>query len=128
MNVYTSLDQLVGRTPLLDLQRYSARLGLKARLLAKLESWNPAGSAKDRVALRMIQDAEEKGLLTPGATIIEPTSGNTGIGLAAIGVPRGYRVILTMPKTMSPERRRAATKERARVIRVLRTIFRDVRS
>ena len=105
MNVYSSIDQLVGRTPLLDLQRYSRNHQLKARLLAKLESWNPAGSAKDRVALQMILDAEAKGLLTPGATIIEPTSGNTGIGLAAMGIHRGYRVVLTMPETMSVERR-----------------------
>jgi len=105
MNVYTSLSQLVGGTPLLDLQRYSEKNGLSARLLAKLESFNPAGSAKDRVALQMIELAEEQGLLQPGGTIIEPTSGNTGIGLAAMAIARGYRVVLTMPDSMSAERR-----------------------
>lgn len=101
--IYSSVDQLVGHTPLLELKNIEK--GLNARILAKLEGFNPGGSAKDRVALSMINDAEAKGLLRPGATIIEPTSGNTGIGLAAIGVSRGYRVIIVMPDTMSMERR-----------------------
>ena len=105
MKIYHSLSELVGRTPLISTDRYAARLGLKATILVKLESCNPAGSVKDRVALQMILDAEEKGILTPGSTIIEPTSGNTGIGLAAMGVARGYRVVLTMPDSMSMERR-----------------------
>jgi len=101
-HIYTSIDQLVGHTPLLELTNIEK--GLNARILAKLEAFNPAGSAKDRVALAMINDAEEKGLLAPGGTIIEPTSGNTGIGLAAIGTARGYRVIIVLPDTMSKER------------------------
>ena len=104
-NIYTSTEQLVGHTPLLELGRLAAGEGLSARLLAKLEFFNPAGSVKDRAALAMVEDAERRGLLSPGGTIIEPTSGNTGIGLAAIGASRGYRVILTMPETMSRERR-----------------------
>ena len=104
--IYQGIDELVGRTPLLRATRLEKELALHARVLLKLEGFNPAGSAKDRVALSMLNEAEKKGLLSPGATIIEPTSGNTGIGLAAIGVPRGYRVILTMPDTMSEERRR----------------------
>ena len=100
-----SISELVGNTPLLEPVRLQAELGLQAKLLLKLEMFNPAGSAKDRVALSMILEAEATGRLRTGATIIEPTSGNTGIGLAAIGVPRGYRVILTMPDTMSAERR-----------------------
>ncbi len=103
--IYTSIDQLVGNTPLLELCGIEKEFDLKARLLAKLEYFNPAGSVKDRVALNMILDAEEKGLLQPGATIIEPTSGNTGIGLAAIATGRGYHVIIVMPDTMSMERR-----------------------
>ena len=99
------VEDLVGHTPLLELKRYGAKLRFQARVLAKLEYLNPAGSAKDRVALSMILDAENKGLLKPGGTIIEPTSGNTGIGLACIAAARGYRIILTMPDTMSPERR-----------------------
>ncbi len=106
MPVYTSLSELIGQTPLVALIRYGENRGLAATLLAKLEGFNPAGSAKDRVALFLIRDAEDRGLLTPGGVIIEPTSGNTGIGLAAVGVPLGYRVILTMPDTMSAERRR----------------------
>ncbi len=102
--IYTSMEQLIGGTPLLELTRLEAALGLKARVLAKLESKNPAGSAKDRVALAMINDAEKKGLLTPGGTIIEPTSGNTGIGLAAVAAVRGYRAIIVMPDSMSAER------------------------
>ena len=104
--IYTGMTQLIGRTPLLELCNLERELGLQARLLAKLEYLNPAGSAKDRVAAQMIADAEEKGLLQPGATIIEPTSGNTGIGLAAIAAAKGYRAILTMPETMSAERRK----------------------
>ena len=103
--IYTSIDQLVGNTPLLQLCGIEKEYDLKVRLLAKLEYLNPAGSVKDRVALNMILDAEEKGLLQPGATIIEPTSGNTGIGLAAVAAGRGYRVIIVMPDTMSMERR-----------------------
>ena len=103
--IYTSVTQLVGNTPLMELKNLAAKEGLQARLLAKLEAFNPAGSVKDRVALSMIEDAEEKGLLRPGSTIIEPTSGNTGIGLAAIATARGYRVIIVMPDSMSMERR-----------------------
>ncbi len=105
MKIYQSVEQLIGNTPLLRLSRLEAAYGIKTPLLAKLEGMNPAGSAKDRVALNMIRSAEEKGLLSPGATVIEPTSGNTGIGLAAIAAARGYRVILTMPDSMSVERR-----------------------
>ncbi len=100
-----SITELVGSTPLLEPVNYNRQNAKNARIVCKLEGFNPAGSAKDRVALMMILDAEAKGLLSRGGTIIEPTSGNTGIGLAAIGVPRGYRVILTMPDTMSAERR-----------------------
>lgn len=103
--IYTSADQLIGRTPLLELTNIERAEGLEARVLAKLESFNPAGSAKDRVAKAMIDDAEEKGLLGPGSVIIEPTSGNTGIGLASVAAARGYRVIIVMPETMSVERR-----------------------
>lgn len=105
MHIYRSIDQLVGHTPLLELIRYRRAHGLEAAIYAKLEYLNPAGSAKDRVALQMIRAAEESGALQPGSTIIEPTSGNTGIGLAAMGIARGYRVILTMPESMSAERR-----------------------
>ena len=101
--IYQGIEELVGRTPLMELRRYGA--GLNARILAKLEAFNPAGSVKDRVARAMIEDAERQGLLGPGSVIIEPTSGNTGIGLAALATARGYRVILTMPDTMSIERR-----------------------
>lgn len=104
MNVYQSITQLIGNTPLLELCNYEVNLGLPAKLLVKLEAHNPAGSAKDRVSYAMICKAEEEGLLSPGSTIIEPTSGNTGIGLAAIAAARGYDVILTMPDTMSIER------------------------
>ena len=103
--IYTSADQLIGRTPLLELVHIEKEEGLKARVLAKLECFNPAGSAKDRVALAMIDDAENRGLLRPGSVIIEPTSGNTGIGLASVAAARGYRVIIVMPDTMSMERR-----------------------
>ena len=104
-NIYTSADQLIGKTPLLELTRIEEELGLKAKVIAKLEYFNPAGSVKDRIAKRMIEDAEASGKLKPGATIIEPTSGNTGIGLAAVAAAKGYRTIIVMPETMSVERR-----------------------
>lgn len=103
--IYTSMDQMIGRTPLLELCRIQQQLGLDARVLAKLEYLNPAGSVKDRAALSMIRDAEQKGLLKEGSVIVEPTSGNTGIGLAAVAAARGYRVVIVMPETMSLERR-----------------------
>ncbi len=103
--VYTAVDQLIGNTPLLELCRIEERLGLKAKLLAKLEYLNPAGSAKDRIGLAMIDAAERDGRLRPGSVIIEPTSGNTGIGLCCVAAARGYRVIIVMPETMSQERR-----------------------
>ena len=103
--IYTSADQLIGGTPLLELSHIEEKENLKAKVLVKLEYFNPAGSVKDRIAKAMIDDAEKKGLLKPGAVIIEPTSGNTGIGLAAVAAARGYRIILTMPDTMSVERR-----------------------
>mgnify|MGYP002509932370 FL=1 len=105
-HIYTSADQLIGRTPLLELTGLERAEGLEARLLAKLEYFNPAGSTKDRVAKAMIDDGEARGALRPGGAIIEPTSGNTGIGLAAVAAARGYRVIIVMPDTMSMERRR----------------------
>ena len=104
-DIYTSVDQLVGKTPLLELTNLERQFGLKARLLAKLEYLNPAGSAKDRVAKYILNDAEEQGILTKDSVIVEPTSGNTGIGLAAIAAARGYRVIIVMPDSMSAERR-----------------------
>ena len=103
--IYASMEELIGRTPLLELGRMEKVLNLEARLLAKLEFRNPAGSAKDRVARAIIRDAEERGILKEGSVIIEPTSGNTGIGLAAVAVPTGYRTIIVMPETMSMERR-----------------------
>ncbi len=103
--IYTAVDQLIGGTPLLELSRLEKKEGLKGRLLAKLEYLNPAGSAKDRVARTMIDDAQARGVLKPGSVIIEPTSGNTGIGLASVAAARGYRVIIVMPDTMSAERR-----------------------
>ena len=103
--IYTSADQLIGHTPLLELTHLEKKYGLKARLLGKLEYLNPAGSVKDRISRAMIDDAEAKGLLKPGSVIIEPTSGNTGIGLASVAAARGYRVIIVMPETMSVERR-----------------------
>ena len=105
MNVYSSVDKMIGGTPLLELCSLERRLGLKARVLAKLEYLNPAGSAKDRIARAMIDAAEKEGKLVPGSVIIEPTSGNTGIGLAAVAAARGYKVIIVMPETMSMERR-----------------------
>ena len=103
--IYSSIDQLVGNTPLLDVTN---AFGTKGRILAKVEYFNPIGSVKDRIAVAMLNDAEEKGLVKPGATIVEPTSGNTGIALAAFAAARGYRMILTMPETMSIERRKLA--------------------
>ncbi len=105
MKISKKISDLIGNTPLLELSNYSEANGLKTPLVAKLESFNPAGSVKDRIAVAMIDDAESKGLLKPGSTIIEPTSGNTGIGLAAVAASRGYKIVLTMPETMSVERR-----------------------
>ena len=104
--IYTSADQLIGKTPLLELARIEKELGLKARILAKLEYFNPSGSAKDRAAKSMLDQAEAEGRLKPGSVIIEPTSGNTGIGLAAVAAARGYSVTIVMPETMSVERQR----------------------
>ena len=104
-NIFTSADQLIGKTPLLELTHIEEEFQLKARILAKLEYFNPAGSVKDRIARAMIDDAERSGRLKPGAVIIEPTSGNTGIGLASVAAARGYRIIIVMPETMSVERR-----------------------
>ena len=103
-NIYTAVDQLIGRTPLLELTHIEEAYGLKARILAKLEYLNPAGSVKDRVAKEMIEEAERSGRLRSGSVIIEPTSGNTGIGLSAVAAARGYRIIIVMPDTMSMER------------------------
>lgn len=114
--VFTSFEQLIGNTPLFALEKLSKALGLEAKLYAKLEGMNPAGSIKDRAALSMVNCAEEKGLLRPGATIIEPTSGNTGIGLAAVGAVRGYRVIIVMPDSMSMERRQLISAYGAEVV------------
>ena len=105
MNIAKQLTDLIGNTPLLELQKYSAAQGLTTPLIAKVEFFNPGGSVKDRIAMAMIEDAEQKGILKPGATIIEPTSGNTGVGLALVSAVRGYKLILTMPETMSAERR-----------------------
>ena len=114
--IYTSADQLIGGTPLLEIANVEKELNLQARVLVKLEYFNPAGSVKDRIAKAMIDDAEEKGLLKPGAVIIEPTSGNTGIGLASVAAARGYRMILTMPETMSVERRQLAKAYGAEIV------------
>lgn len=114
--IYTSVDQLIGKTPLLELTNIEKELGLCAKILAKLEYLNPAGSVKDRVALSMIEDAERSGKLTPDSVIIEPTSGNTGIGLAAVAAARGYRVIIVMPDTMSVERRTLMTAYGAQLV------------
>ena len=116
MKIYNSISEIVGRTPLLRLSGIEKEEGIFGILLAKLEGMNPAGSAKDRVALRMIEVAEKKGLLRAGSTIVEPTSGNTGIGLASVAASRGYRVILTMPDTMSVERRRLLSAYGAEII------------
>ena len=105
MKIYSSLSELIGRTPILELTRYGTQKNITARLLAKLEAFNPAGSAKDRIALEMIDDAERRGILTKDSVIIEPTSGNTGIGLAAIATSRGYKAIIVMPSSMSEERK-----------------------
>ncbi|MDR2344915.1 MAG: cysteine synthase A [Planctomycetaceae bacterium] len=105
MTIYKRITDLIGNTPLLELSNYDSKHGLAAKIVAKLEYFNPAGSVKDRIAIAMIEDAESKGKIKPGATLIEPTSGNTGIGLAAVAASRGYKVILTMPETMSIERR-----------------------
>ena len=107
-NIYTSADQLIGKTPLLELTHIEKAENLNAKLVAKLEYFNPAGSVKDRIAKGMIDDAEARGILKPGSVIIEPTSGNTGIGLASVAAARGYRLILVMPETMSVERRQLA--------------------
>ncbi|WP_093989609.1 cysteine synthase A [Massiliimalia timonensis] len=104
-NIHQNLSELIGNTPLLELSHFEKKNGLKASVIGKLEYFNPAGSAKDRIAKAMIEDAEQKGILKEGSVIIEPTSGNTGIGLASVAIARGYRVILTMPETMSVERR-----------------------
>ena len=114
--IYTSASQLIGSTPLLELSKIAKQDALRARVLVKLESFNPAGSAKDRVALAMVDDAEARGLLSPGATIIEPTSGNTGIGLCSVAAARGYRCIIVMPDSMSPERIRIMTALGAEVV------------
>ena len=114
--IYTSVDQLIGRTPLLELARLERQEGLEARILAKLEYLNPAGSVMDRVAMAMLDDAEQRGILKPGATVIEPTSGNTGIGLASVAAARGYQVVIVMPDTMSLERRQLMKAYGARLV------------
>lgn len=116
MAIYSSVAELIGNTPMLSLTRFAADAGITSKLLAKLESKNPAGSAKDRVALAMIEDAERRGLIGAGATLIEPTSGNTGIGLAAIAASRGYRALIVMPDTMSIERRQLMAAYGAEVV------------
>ena len=115
-HIYSSADQLIGRTPLLELKNIEAAEGLAAKLLVKLEYFNPAGSVKDRLAKAMIDDAEASGRLKPGATIIEPTSGNTGIGLAAVAAARGYKIIIVMPETMSVERRQLIAAYGAQIV------------
>ena len=115
-NIYTSVEELIGRTPILELRGIQKELGLNARILAKLECFNPGGSAKDRVALNMINDAEAKGLLGPGSVIIEPTSGNTGIGLACVAACRGYETIIVMPDSMSIERQKLMSAYGAKLV------------
>ena len=115
-NIFTSADQLIGKTPLLELTHIENSLGLKAKVLAKLEYFNPAGSVKDRIAKAMIDEAEASGKLKPGSVIIEPTSGNTGIGLASVAAARGYRIIIVMPETMSVERRQLMKAYRAELV------------
>ena len=121
--IYTSADQFIGRTPLLELTHIEKELGLKAKILAKLEYFNPAGSVKDRIAKAMIDDAEQKGLLKEGSVIIEPTSGNTGIGLASVAAARGYRIIIVMPDSMSVERRQLMKAYGAGLFTLRCTIF-----
>ena len=116
MKIYQSIADLIGGTPLLQANRFAKETGAEATILAKLEYFNPAGSVKDRIAKAMLDDAEAKGLLKPGATIIEPTSGNTGIGLASLAAARGYRIILTMPETMSVERRKLLAAYGAQIV------------
>ena len=108
MSVFTSITQLIGNTPLVQIKKFATNRNAKANIIAKVEFFNPGGSVKDRIALAMIEDAERRGILRPGGTIIEPTSGNTGVGLSLVGAVKGYRVILTMPETMSIERRKLA--------------------
>lgn len=115
--IYTSVDQLIGGTPLLELTHLERELGLSARILGKLESFNPGGSAKDRIAKSMLDDGEARGILKSGSVIIEPTSGNTGIGLALVAAARGYRAIIVMPDTMSQERRQLLLAYGAEVVR-----------
>ena len=109
MAIYSSIIQLIGKTPMVKLDKFSHSHGINANVIAKVEFFNPGGSVKDRVALAMIEDAESKGILKAGGTIIEPTSGNTGVGLSLVGAVKGYKVILTMPETMSIERRKLAS-------------------
>lgn len=108
MAIYNTITELIGKTPLVQISKFATKRGAKANIIAKVEFFNPGGSVKDRVALNMIEDAEKKGILKPGGTIIEPTSGNTGVGLSLVGAVKGYKVILTMPETMSIERRKLA--------------------
>ena len=115
-NIFKAVDELIGKTPLLELSKIEKKLGLKARILAKLEAFNPAGSVKDRIAMNMVNEAEKSGVLKAGGTIIEPTSGNTGIGLAMVAASRGYRLIIVMPETMSIERRQLVKAYGAEVV------------
>lgn len=114
--IYASIEDLIGKTPLMELKKYAAKFEFRARVLAKLEQFNPSGSVKDRAALSMIEEAEKKGVIKKGATLIEPTSGNTGVGLAMISAARGYKLILVMPETMSVERRRLAAAYGAEIV------------
>ena len=116
MAIYNSITELIGKTPLVQLSTFAKNRDLKANVIAKVEFFNPGGSVKDRIALSMILDAEEKGILKQGGTIIEPTSGNTGVGLSLVGAVRGYKVILTMPETMSIERRKLAAAYGAEIV------------